>query len=402
MPATPQRTTGTGFHVRAMAAGAAIRMGIEPVVPAVGDSAFRNSAISAQLDHAKWSQAVEFGGNYYAGMALPDMAKECLRLEDIPAGLNTRQTIERAMSSASFEGVLSGLVGIATVAAWEDEVDTVAAWTSTRPVPDFRAVRPYAMHGPEHLSQHPRGGMAAHARFDEEPFMPYAAHRYSDQFEIDEQDIEGDRVDLLTQVPAELARAAHRTKLDLVYAILLGNPSLSDNVALLHADHGNLTALALSAANLQTAVAAMANKQSPNGRSLNIRPTCLLIPWEQWANARQVIRGLQVQQSDGQQAGGRAIATSDDLTVIADARLGPNGCTDPLTNTKLTGSASQWFLTGQRTRTIEIAHLGASPSPRVDSWTMTGRDGKWGAGFRVSTDLGVGVVGYRAMHQGNQ
>lgn len=46
-----------------------------------------------------------------------------------------------------------------------------------------------------------------------------------------------DDLNALTDVPAKMGRAAKATIGDLVYAILLDNPKLSDGKPLFHADH---------------------------------------------------------------------------------------------------------------------------------------------------------------------
>ena len=60
---------------------------------------------------------------------------------------------------------------------------------------------------------------------------------YGEIFSITRQAIINDDLNALTDVPAKMGRAAKATIGDLVYAILLDNPKLSDGKPLFHADH---------------------------------------------------------------------------------------------------------------------------------------------------------------------
>ena len=69
---------------------------------------------------------------------------------------------------------------------------------------------------------------------------------------------------VFTRIPQAMAKAARRTVSNLVYAILTGNPTMGDSVALFHATHANLDTgggSALSVTSLAAARVKMA-KQS--------------------------------------------------------------------------------------------------------------------------------------------
>src|SRR5699024_8480473 len=69
---------------------------------------------------------------------------------------------------------------------------------------------------------------------------PVVLATYGKMFKITRQAIVNDDMDAFTRIPMKMGRAARRTVGNLVYAILTGNPSMSDSTTLFHANHGNL------------------------------------------------------------------------------------------------------------------------------------------------------------------
>ncbi|WP_441345547.1 phage major capsid protein, partial [Pseudomonas aeruginosa] len=57
---------------------------------------------------------------------------------------------------------------------------------------------------------------------------------------------------MLSDIPFKLGQAAKATIGDLVYAVLTGNPAMSDGKALFHADHKNLQTGASSALSIES------------------------------------------------------------------------------------------------------------------------------------------------------
>ncbi|WP_186764126.1 phage major capsid protein, partial [Haloarcula hispanica] len=92
---------------------------------------------------------------------------------------------------------------------------------------------------------------------------------------------------------------------DLVYAVLTGNPAMSDGKALFHADHSNLltgAASALSIDSLSKAKTQMATQKAQvekgKGRTLNIRPGFVLTPVALEDKANQIINSESVPGAD--------------------------------------------------------------------------------------------------------
>lgn len=117
---------------------------------------------------------------------------------------------------------------------------------------------------------------------------------YGELFSITRQAIINDDLNMLTDVPMKLGRAAKSTIADLVYAILTSNPKIStDNVSLFDkAKHANvLESAAMDVASLDKARQLM-RVQKEGERHLNIRPAFVLVPtaMESVANGHSLLK----------------------------------------------------------------------------------------------------------------
>ena len=96
-----------------------------------------------------------------------------------------------------------------------------------------------------------------------------------------EEALINDDLDGFSRLGRKLGRAAIRTVGDVVYAVLTGNPTMADGVALFHATHANLlTASAINTAGvdaMRTAMALQKDVGQTTG-SLNLDLAFLLVP----------------------------------------------------------------------------------------------------------------------------
>jgi hypothetical protein len=189
---------------------------------------------------------------------------------------------------------------------------------------------------------------------------------------------------------------------DLVYALLLSNPTMNEDAIALFdlSGHGNLLSTALDETNLAAAAAVMA-KQRLNGKHLNIRPKHLLVPQELAHAGHKLTESseiLQVGATDGVY-GTANVLRRYGLQVVTESRLGVAGVVDPRTGTHYAGSATNWFLAAAR-RTIRKEYLsGTGRRPEVRSFVLN--QGSWGMGFDIKFDFGAHIADWRGLLQGN-
>jgi len=210
---------------------------------------------------------------------------------------------------------------------------------------------------------------------------------YGKLFSLTRQTIINDDLDAFSKIPMRMGRAAIRTIGDLVYAILTGNPTMSDGVALFHANHSNLagTGTVISTASTDALRVAMA-KQTAGGGPLNIRLAYLLTPVSLEGTARVV--------ANSEFEVGATSSTKNNTTpnsmrglfeVVSDARLD-------------TASATAWYgaANSGATDTIEVSYLDGNQTPTLEQqggWEVDGVD------FKVRMDAGVAALDYRTMQK---
>lgn len=306
-------------------------------------------------------------------------------------------------STGTFSGIFSTVFDVSLMASYEAYPDTTAGWVQESDNANFQTVDRVLGGKGGGLKKLARGDTAKDDTMGDDT-ESYKIARYAKKFVLDEQDIIDDRVDLLMQYPREAAEASAQLRPDLVYYILLSNPTLNaDSIAIFHSSsHGaNLLTGALNIANLEAARAVMA-KQTMNGRTLNLNPRFLLCPQDLWGTAMQLLRSTEVRSTLAATSGGIGGQYGTDnyirdlqLQLRVDNRMGVAGVTDPATGTAQAGTATNWALVGDR-NTIEVGYRrGTGRRPVVRSFVLD--QGQWGVGWDVNMDIGAKALDYRSM-----
>jgi len=176
----------------------------------------------------------------------------------------------------------------------------------------------------------------------------------------------------------ELGLAATNTISDFVIGFIKNNPVIYDNVALFHANHGNLGALALSESTLSTAITAMREQTSESGNPLNIVPGYLVVPAELEFTAKKLVNSALV-------PGG----SLNDINVL-------QGLVEVLVEPLLT-DANNWYLVAKPSSipTIEMGFLGGRETPEILVKEDFERDVVW---YKGRIAFGGAVLDYRGFY----
>ena len=337
-------------------------------------------------------------GHRYSDMSALDICAEAIRLDGGSVPHGRHQKIQAAFSGSALDSIFTQSVSASVLAGYVQSMDTTMGWTTSVDVPDFKSNQRERMDTMGGLSKLPRGQEADHAsRSDVEE--TYKVKRYAKQFQIDEQDIIDDRLDVLSSTPGQFGAAAARLRPDLVYYILMANGALADGVALFHAaSHGNLnTTSALAEATMKTAIARI-EKQQDNGVNLNLMASHVIVPSDLKHTAANLIRSstLVYGGDDETKVGSEnTLASVESLSLVSDARLA-NGVTDPDSGTTASGSSSTWYMASAMAHTIEVGYLrGTGRAPQVRSQVLS--NGKWGINWDVKMDIGAKALDYRGL-----
>lgn len=292
---------------------------------------------------------------------------------NIVRAMTANATIADAIDSAFSAEFLAAAVG---------EPDTTREWTREMSSPNFRQSELYAFATGGRLERVHRGD-AAHEDNCDLAKTTFRVARFGKRLEVDEQDMtDGQSIGAILQLVRQMGAEASRVRPDLVYSLLLENPTLAyDSVALFDdTDHANLGTAALASTSIDDAIAAIGNQSltDQGGRPihLNNQGRLLIVPPDLTATARGLARDLQL--GDGQ-----------DIKVLQESRLSATGVYDPANETTRTGSATNWLLAASASSMpaiVVVARDGVF-TPRLRRYALS--QGEWGFGWDVSLDLTV-------------
>lgn len=345
-----------------------------------------------------------------------DLVRACVMADTGRMHWDVEEALEAVRSTPS-GGTLSYVfttnVYARLLEGWTTVGDTTLGWCDEEDVANFLTNEDISLSADAALSKLARGDTAKDATLSDSR-ETYKIARYAKKFAVDEQDLIDDRLGAIMRMPFELGEAARNLRPDMVYAVLLENPTMTDKGAVFNATavttaggHANLTTAALSNDALKAAISAMVkqrlNRTTANpGRQLNIRPRFLLVP----AGLEWTARGLTsaaalsklfADSSDPWYAQLNLIA-QEGLRVVVDDRIGAIGVMDPRTNAVRTGLDTNWFLFQGGSRGIRVAYRrGTNRQPQMRSFTLD--RGQWGLGWDINLDIGVAVTEWRTMHK---
>lgn len=294
------------------------------------------------------------GARNFRGMDLTDMARRCIsaaggnsdglsRREIAMAALNLDADARRSagmLSTSDFPSILASTVSRSLRAAYEQAPRTFTAWARPSTNKDFREKAVLQLSGMSQFDKIGEGGEYKYANFSDSA-EKYSLSKYGKIIAITWESIVNDDLGAFGRIPMMIAEEAAALEGDLVYAALIGNPLMSDGVALFHANHKNLagSAGAISDVTLAAGRAAMRKQTGVNGRVLNLAPEILIVGPDKEAEA------LKYTSSNFVAAKSVDInpAFNTSLSVVVDNRV----------------SGNQWYLasTPARVDTVEYSYL---------------------------------------------
>jgi len=335
-------------------------------------------------------------GKMYSDMTMRDVCAEVLRLQGHHPPRDPGELVRAATSTSALSYVFTNAVNAQLLQAYKDMPDSTEGWVREADVENFKEAERARLTKAGSLTRLPRGGTAEHTAVGEAQ-ATYKIARYAKTFQVDEQDIIDDRFDMLLQVPIEMAAAARRLRPDLVYSLLLSNPTMADGIALFDSNHGNLgeAGTALAAATLQAGIVAMA-AQTEDGVGLNLKAAFLIVPPDLLFTAKTLLESAERVSSEGTFNPLR----DENIVLRSDNRLGTSGVTDPASGTTYAGSATNWFLAASPllAPTIEVGYLrGTNREPQVRGYELN--QGRWGLGWDVHLDIGACVLDHRGLYK---
>jgi len=315
----------------------------------------RRAAVQEALLHrADPRSPLTDAGRQYRGYGLAELARRVL--ED--QGVNTRGMSKREvaviamnldrdmasragmMSTSDFPNILANTVGRTLRNGYQLAPRTFTAWARQATVPDFRPVSRGALSDMSKFTVVKAGEGYSYGKFGDGA-ESYSAVKYGKIIPLTWETIVNDDMDMISRIPMAIGAEAAQTEGDIVYGILLDNAAMADGTALFHADHGNLAGAgaAITDITLGAGRAAMRKQTAPQGRTLNLAPSILLVG------------------PDTEMAANKYTSASFVATKGADVNPNFNTSLEVVVESRIAGTP--WFLMAQSglIDTVEYAYL---------------------------------------------
>lgn len=351
---------------------------------------FKAGALSALLVRAgaaSKDQVKADASNNFRGYTLLEMARASLHMLGVNTGAMDKMTVVAAAfthSNSDFTNLLANVAEKSMMMGYDEAEETFQTWTMRGTASDFKPIKRVDLNTFPALSKVAEGAEYSYGTIGDRGETVQLA-TYGKMFSITRQAVINDDLRAFTMIPRRMGRAAIRTIGDLVYAVLTGNPTMSDAVALFHATHNNLlTGAGVNTTSVDAMRVAMAKQKDAgnNAAALNIRLAHLIVPMALEGIAKVTAES---EYEVGASARNNTIPNSvrGTFNVVSDARL------DAASATAWYGAASPGMHD-----TVEVTYLDGQESPVLESkdgWTVDGAE------FKVRIDAAVSPLDFRTL-----
>ncbi|WP_421907110.1 prohead protease/major capsid protein fusion protein [Mameliella sp.] len=330
--------------------------------------------------------------NEFTGFTLAELARQSLQISGARASGSRLDMVGQAFvqsgagahSTSDFANILANIAQKAALMGWEEAEETYQIWTRAGTLTDFRPAKRVGLGLIDSLPEKPEGGEYKYGTVGDRG-EPITLATYGKILKITREAIINDDLSLFSSLPRASGRAARRTIGNLCYAVLTGNPNMSDGTALFHADHNNLAGSggAPSVTTLGAARAAMRKqKEKAGGPSLNIRPAYFLVPAALETSAQQLMTSIVDPTAQKGHANNPVAGMAE---VVTDARMDD-------------ASATAWYMAANPSMhdTVEVAYLDGVQEPFIEEKTAWSTDG---VELKVRIDAGVAPLDWRTFYK---
>lgn len=241
----------------------------------------RNLMTEAILYRTKPSNKLSDGARQFAGLTMIDMARECLEAKGVKTrGLDRMQIASRAFEGTSdLTSILANTANKSLRQAYEAAPRTFTTWARQASASDFKTISRTNMSDAPALEKVTENGEFKRGIVTDGK-ETYQLATVGKIIGLTRQAIINDDLSAFTRIPAMFAVAAANYESDTVYGILTANAALSDNVALFHATHANLTGTGtvISIDSLGVGRKSLRRQKTPQGVVMNLAPHYLIVP----------------------------------------------------------------------------------------------------------------------------
>lgn len=247
------------------------------------------AAMSIAIEH-RVNPSVELKdeARNFRGMSMLELGRECLtnagvstrgldKVEIAQAALNIGRRAVGMHSTSDFPNILGDTIRRSLTREYAIQERTFTAWANRGTAQDFRDMTRVSLGEFSDFKEVKEGGEYEYGTIGEKG-EKYHVVKYGKIIAYTWEMMINDDLGAFSRIPKAIANAAARKQSDIVYAILTGNPAMSDNVALFHANHKNLaTAGAINVDNMGLMRLLMRNQKGIDNKDfLNLSPQYLI------------------------------------------------------------------------------------------------------------------------------
>lgn len=212
------------------------------------------SAMSIAIEHrVNPKTELKEGAQDFRGMTMLELGKDCLERAGVKTRGMSRVAVAQAAlnitrsvgmnSTSDFPVILGNTINRSLRSEYAVQPRTFTGWASQGVAQDFRDMTRAALGDFDDFQEVKEGGEYEYGTVGEEA-EKYHVVKYGRLIAYTWEMMINDDLGAFQRIPRKIASAAARKQSDLVYAILTGNPQMSDNTALFHANHNNLATAA--------------------------------------------------------------------------------------------------------------------------------------------------------------
>jgi len=306
------------------------------------DAAVESILFRADSKNFKLSQ-----GNPFYGMTLLRLAEE---FQGGRKGMTDAQIATRAMSSSDLPYILANSAEKMALSRYQIQPRTWSRWAKAETLRNFKTKDLLRSGDFSSLEERQEGAEFKRGSFGESREQ-VTLKEWGKVMSFTRRMLINDDLGEVMKVAAEGGVAASRLENRLVYAILTGNPTMADNVALFDAAHANLlSAAALTDSIIGEAFRKMREQSSVDGLDkLNLAPKYLICGPSEEVTARKYLAQISPTQASN------VNVFSSSLELIVDAEI----------------STNDYFFAADQNQidTVTLFRLEGEESPRIESRT---------------------------------
>jgi phage head maturation protease len=321
-------------------------------------------------------------GREFAYSRFSDLARRILQERGLSTLGSPVELLTRAMHTTSdFSALLAELFNksLFTLRAAPSPIQQVFRRVT---MADFRARHVLEVSDGPALDKVNEGGEVTFGTIDGKELASYKLASYARGFAISFQTLVNDDAGALSDIAAKITRGARQWFSGFLADTIIANPKLADNLAVFHANHGNLAATGAAPSDTTIAAAKLAIRKQvdASGNPIGAQPRYILIPAALEVTVDKLLATLYPTNSTQAETAARG------LIPLVEPRF------------DLKNQVTAWYLfcSPDEAPVFEYAELQGYEGPRVESrpgWNTLGTE------FRVVWHLGAGAIDHRGAYK---